>query len=337
MGRMETRVWLRQLPDGNPSWGSCDFIFDPEVDDYDWLVVYDDLPRRSNERFQRREEVLPCPREHTLLVTTEPSSIKTYGRAYTAQFGCVLTSQAEWALPHSDRIWSQPALHWFYGVGRNHALSFDRLQAASPPAKTKDISMVWSGKSMRHTFHNQRFRFMRDIRAALPEMEVFGRGVRDLDDKAEALDDFRYHIAIENFIGPHHFTEKLSDPFLAFTLPFYCGCPNAADYFPEESFIPIDATDFGAALETIQRAIRDKEYERRLPYIVEARRRVLNEYNFFAVVSREIEKRHRPASKPGHPGTVLSRYALRRKHPLIGLRHIYEKGRSRIIHALKGK
>ena len=54
--------------------------------------------------------------------------------------------------------------------------------------------------------------------------------------------------------------EKLSDAFLGATLLFYFGCPNAGDYFPEESFIPIDINDVEGASGTIKRAICEKEY-----------------------------------------------------------------------------
>ena len=154
-------------------------------------------------------------------------------------------------------------------------------------------------------------------------------------DKAESLDPYRYHVAIENFIGLHHWTEKLSDPFLGVTLPFYCGCPNAADYFPEESFIPIDINDVDSASEIIRKAMRDGEYEKRLPHILEARRRVMEEYNIFAVLSKLIEERSKDfeVSHPG--GVILSRRELRKRHPLVSVQHFYEKVRLRILHAIK--
>ena len=338
MSKTPPRVWRHQLPTGNPVWGNCLFLFDRDERNYDWLVVYDDLPARSGERFTLRQEVLGGAPQHTLLVTTEPSSIKIYGSAYTAQFGCVLTSQDAWALPHPDRIFSQPALHWFYGVGREYERPFDEIAAAAPPAKTAELSMVFSDKRQRHTLHSRRFRFMQGLREALPEMEVYGRGVRPLDDKAEAVDAFRYHIAIENYLGPHHWTEKLADPFLGYALPFYAGCPNAAEYFPPQSFIPIDMADLQGAVRIIRAAIRDGEYERRLPHIIEARRRVVEEYNLFAVLSREIAARHQPGA--GAAGSVLlSRHLMRRKFPLRGgLRYMFEKARGRVIHAtLRGR
>jgi hypothetical protein len=336
LSRETKGYWERQLPGADAVWGRCRFLFDPEARDYDWLVVYDDLPPFTSERRSLREEVLACPRQHTLLVTTEPSSIKAYGNAYVAQFGCVLTSQEPWALPHPDRIYSQPGLRWFYGIGSDHLLPYAQLAEMRTPDKSRDVSMVWSGKKERHTWHRRRYEFMRRIREALPGLDVYGRGVRPLDDKAEALDAYRYHIAIENHVSPHHWTEKLADPFLGFALPFYYGCPNVTEYFPEQSLIRIDIEDFDAALATIRDAIAANEYEKRLPHIVEARRRVLEEYNFMAVVAREITQRNAlPIASGMASGAVLSRYALRRKHPVIALQQLYEKGRSRLFHALR--
>lgn len=329
LSREPARILARQLPAMDLSWGDCRFLFDPAERDYDWLVVYNDLPHRRGETASLQEERLACSRRHTMLVTTEPSSIKAYGSGYVAQFGCVLTSQEDWALPHPDRIYSQAGLHWFYGVGRAHALGYDELVAMSRPEKTADVSMVWSAKRGWFTQHSRRHAFMRELRATLPGLALYGRGVRDLDDKAQALDAYRYHVAIENHIGLHHWTEKLSDPLLAFSLPFYSGCPNVGDYFPPDSIIPIDIGDVRGAANLIRRTIENREYEKRLPHILEARRRVLEEYNLFAVIAREIGTRH--AQVTGTGGEILySRHALVKKHPLLGVRQLLEKGRARL-------
>jgi hypothetical protein len=331
------RYFLHQLPEGNAVWGNCRFSFDPEDRDYDWLVIYEDLRTANKDGKQGFQETLACPPAHTLLTTSEPSSIKHYGNAYVGQFGCVLTSQEAWALPHPDRIFSQAGLIWIYGVGENRVMSFDQMVANPPMEKSRDLSMVFSPKTMRHTLHKQRNEFMRRLMDLMPEMDVFGRGARPLDDKAEALDAYRYHVAIENYIGPHHWTEKLSDAFLGLTLPFYCGCTNAADYFPEESFISIDMKDPVGAARIIRQAIADKEYEKRLPFIVEARRRVLFEHNLFAVVSREIEKRNLAVSRTPNDGVIYSRHALRKQSMAHGLRDMYGKVRSRAVHLIRGR
>lgn len=335
MATIPQAVLRHQLPGNIPEWGNCQYSFDPEDSDYDWLVVYDDLPAKHGEARKYRHEKLACPASHTLLTTSEPSSIKHFGNTYVRQFGCVITSQEAWALPHPDRIHSQAGLHWFYGVGSQHIIPFDDMIAHPPLDKAHDLSMVFSPKRMRHTLHHQRFNFMRNLMRLMPEMHVYGRGARPLDDKAKALDAYRYSVAIENYIGPHHWTEKLSDAFLGLTLPFYAGCTNAADYFPAESFIPIDIKDPAGAARIIRQAILDKEYEKRLPAIMEARRRVLFEHNFFAVISREIEKRHHAETQTGDHGVIYSRHALRKKSVSHGLRDVYGKARALAVHLIR--
>lgn len=330
LSRIPAVSWRHQLPDGDTRWGGCRFSFDPEARDYDWLVVYDDLPERSGFGRERVVERLACAREHTLLVTSEPSSIKIYGRAYTLQFGQVLTSQEEWALPHPRRIHSQPALHWFYGVGSHHVRSFAHIAKHAPMAKNRDISMVYSAKRMRHTLHHKRERFMRVLMERLPQIEVWGRGHRPLDDKAQALDDYRYHIALENHIAPHHWTEKLADAFLGACLPIYSGCTNVEDYFPAESLMHIDTDHIDAAVEIIRTALATNEYEKRRSAILEARRRVLYEYNFFAVVSRIIEAAHQQGRKASLGEAIYSRHALRRQKPLVALQDLVAKTRARL-------
>jgi hypothetical protein len=330
-------MWLHQFPHNEPVWGDCEFVFSRDDQHYDWLLVYDDLPARSGVN----REPVACPPEHTLLVTSEPSSVKIYGDDYTRQFGAVLTSQPEWALPHSNRIYSQPALRWFYGIGQNQIEPFDAILAESPLGKSRDVSMVYSPKAMRHTLHYHRARFMRELVGLMPELETYGRhSTRLLDDKADCLRSYRYHVAIENYIGDHHWTEKIADPFLGLALPFYCGCANLADYFPEESFIRIDIQDAAGAAETIRTAIANREFEKRLPAIIEARRRVMFEHNLFAVAAREISCLHRVGAAPETGAAILSRRAMRMSSPATLARDLYGKLRGRVLHlpgAISGK
>jgi hypothetical protein len=329
--RMRTDIWLRQLPGGNPVWGQCRFIFDTEARDYDWMVVYDDLPSCGGERFSNRVEKLACPRDHTLLVTSEPSSVKIYGSAFLKQFGHVLTGHERWIITHPGAIFSQPGLRWYYGITSDSVLTYDEMVRNPPVHKIHDLATVCSSKQQRHTLHYTRYQFVQKMKARLPDMDIFGQGVRFIKDKVEALDPYRYHLAIENHVSPHHWTEKLSDAFLGHTLPFYYGCPNAADYFPPESFIPIDINDVEGSAQTIRLAIQNNEYEKRLPYIREARRRVLEEYNLFAVVSRLVEK-HRSAATAttaSRPQVIMSRHRLLRTRPWLRIMLAIEKMRAR--------
>lgn len=131
----------RQLPDNDSVWGRCRFVFDVTAEEYDWLVVYHDLyrPRGSSSM-----EKLRCPRENTILITTEPSTITVYGKDYLRQYGTVITSQEPWAISHPNAVFTQPGLVWFYGFPNSgdRLRTYNEMRAADPPVKNKLISTV---------------------------------------------------------------------------------------------------------------------------------------------------------------------------------------------------
>lgn len=302
--------WLARFPGGKPVWGNCHFTFDRHARDYDWLVVYNDMPSVRGERHTLWEEELACPRQNTLFVTYEPSTIKIYGNRFLNQFGWVLTSQEPWVIQHPGAVFRQPGFIWYYALKEPRSC-YDVI-ARNVPAKTGDISAICSTKRQRNTLHRQRYDFVMALKQRLPAMELFGRGIRFIEDKADALDPFKYHVAIENFFGPHHWTEKLADPFLGACMPVYYGCPNAESYFPPESFLRVELNNVDAAVETLQRAIRDRLYEKNLKAILESRRLVLEEYGPIASIARIVNEHHQ-ASAPRPAGeSILSRHRFRR-------------------------
>ncbi|NNC86836.1 MAG: glycosyltransferase [Akkermansiaceae bacterium] len=325
--------WRKRFPGGETRWENCEFIMDRDERDYDWLVVWDDLPSVAGERHTLWEEELACPREHTLLVTTEPSTIKSYGSRFLRQFGWVLTSQEPWAIGnHPGGIYRQTGYVWYYAHNEPRG-SYDAIREHVPLDKTGEISAVCSTKRQRHTLHRRRYDFVMGLKERLPGMELFGRGIRFVEDKADALDPFKYHVAIENFHGPHHWTEKLADPFLGACMPVYYGCPNAEDYFPAESFLRIDLADVEASAETIRKAIRDDLYGKHRDAVLESRRRVLEEYGPVANLSRVINERHDPAAPAAPAGAAIaSRHLLRRKSWVCAVADFAEKTRASLRH-----
>lgn len=300
--------YLRRFPNREPIWGKCQFIFDPDCSEYDWLVVYDDLPRNRN------SEELACPPQNTLLLTGEPSSITYYGKSFLKQFGQVLTSQEPRALKHPNAIRRQAGLLWYYG-GSDKRGTFDSLAAARPPQKHRMLSTVCSTKAMRHTLHSLRLHFTKRLIEELPELDVFGYGMGYLNNKADAIDPYRYHLVIENHSCPHHWTEKLADAYLGYSLPIYFGCTNLDEYFPPESYIMLDIRDFPQALKTLKELLASNEYEKRLPAIIEARRRILEEYATFPLLARLITERGNKSSSETSSRTIRSRRQARLRDP----------------------
>jgi hypothetical protein len=119
---------------------------------------------------------------------------------------------------------------------------------------------------------------------------LFGRGLNEIEDKWDALANYRYHVAIENSTVNHYWTEKLSDAFLAGCHPIYHGCPNITDYFSLGSLTPIDINYPEKAIAIIEACIEQNRYESSERLIWEAREKVLDTYNLFALIADYIAK-----------------------------------------------
>jgi hypothetical protein len=278
----------KQLPASGSFTGQCSFSFDHDDSPYDWLAVIDDVSRK----LRTPPIILRCADEHTLLITTEPPTITQYGKAFAAQFSHILTSQPPEDLNHHGRIYSHTGNLWFNG------LSYDKLLNKGIPEKSLPLSTVCSSKQQKHTIHNDRYQFCNWLTQQLPTMDLFGHGSRFIKHKYDALDPYRFHLAIENYSGLHHWTEKLADSFLSGCFPIYYGCTNAADYFPQDSFMEIDIFDRQGALEKIRSVIEDEAfYASRKDVILESRKLIMEDYNLLRMIESIALQHYQPARK----------------------------------------
>lgn len=311
--------------------GNCVFVSSCSCRDYDWEVVYDDLPPHNKGSVVNEREELACPPSHTILVTQEPPSIKLYPQDYVRQFEYVLTTHSPQEMPHPRHLYGEGSLYWQAGYSLEEAFSMPDYP------KSKEISTVCSSKQMRHTEHNHRFKLVSHLAQHLPEMDWYGRGVREISSKTEALSDYKYHVAVENYIGPYHWTDKISDPLLAHCLTFYAGDPRLGEILPPQSFIPIPLHDPEEALRIIREAMANHEYEKRLPYINEARRLMMERFNFYKQVERVIQKHDEAhAVHKAARGVLLGRHRLRR-NPLHILRLLYGRCAYKLTRLANGR
>lgn len=281
------------------------FTGDAACDDYDWLVVYDEMETRDVGTLRGGCETVRCPLTNTVLATCEPTSIKHYSRAYTRQFAHLLTNRPQEADGHPG---------YFLGRGYYQWLTErtpEENAALRLPAKTKTLSVVCSGKRMTHTKHAARYGLISEMAKAFPEMDWFGHGVRECPNKCAVLDPYKYHLALENHLAPHHWSEKVADALLCECLPFYAGAPDLADDLPRESFIPIPLDDPQEAIRIVRSAIAAGEYEKRREAILEAKRLILARYNFWAQVIALIESCPQTGVREGSP-VIRDRKLLRR-------------------------
>lgn len=316
--------WASQSPGGKGHWGTCQFLFERHETAYDWLVVIDDVSRK----LKTPPERLSCPRENTILVTTEPPTITRYGKAFASQFHTLITSQDKASLPHQNRIHSATGNLWFHGK------TYDELLATPPLEKPLTLSTVCSSKQQKHTAHHARYDFTQWLKTRIPQLDIFGHGVRRIEKKHEALDPYRFHLAIENHLAPHHWTEKFADPILSLCVPIYHGCPNLPDYFPKDSYISIDIRDPENALDTILREINDPEsYPKRIPALIEARNLILNKYNLLAMLNQHIQQAG-GTKKQSSPHRLFGRKQMRLISPSDLASHLTWKG-SHLLRTLR--
>lgn len=325
-------LFLSLLPGRKPHYDGVDFLMDPDARDYDFLVVYDDLTFREGERKSYRTEPLSCARENTLLVTQEPSSIKIYGPQFLRQYGHVLSRQPRDIVDHPNQIYEAPPLRWFYGrplsKDDTNYIDFDTFCATPPIPKTHDLSTVCSAKQMAATLHKQRYDFTMALKDRLgDDFDVFGRGIRPINDKSEAMNAFRYHIAIENHIEPGYWTEKIADCFLAYCVPLYYGPDDVSTLFPDGSYIPIDIFDVDGAEAIIRNEIKPGSYEARLPAVIEARRKILHEHNLMIYIAEKAKALYISSAQQNAGAVIRGRHAFRRAQPI--------KAASDVLHRIK--
>jgi hypothetical protein len=249
---------------------------------YRWMVVHDD---------SHREIPSNIPRSRRILFLAEPPDVKYYHPKFVSQFG-IVTGPCNIFSSGGSVVLSQPAIPWFYGIDFNKSqpvLSFDDLVNLKPsPNKVDAVSVVISKKT-RTREHRSRLRLVEHLAKHLGDkLHIFGRDFTPIADKREAIDGYKYHLSLENNVMPHFWTEKLADPWLGWALPFYAGCPNLSDYFPDGSYIRIFHDDPQRSAALITEAMASGAYERALPAIEAARTCVLHEHSLPAVVARII-------------------------------------------------
>ena len=166
-----------------------------------------------------------------------------------------------------------------------HALGYDDFRSMRPE-KTRDLSVVCSAKSQSDG-HALRLSFVEQLKEHFGDrLDWFGKGIRPVEDKWEALAPYRFHISLENTAERDYWTEKLADAYLGCAFPFYWGCTNLSEYFEDEAFRTIDPARPQWSIGVIETVIAEGITAERLDAVERARALVLDRYNFFpAIVS----------------------------------------------------
>ena len=320
---------IRQTPGRSGRWKDCQFHVDEAEQDCDYWVVMDGVVKP--------ETKAPASGK-VILLTLEPPGIRVYCTPYLQQFDMVISCLNNIHHPNIRRTYQ--ALPWHAGVKRSAAgahgeyqssyqanFDYDSFCAMPVPDKPKTLSVICS--NARHLVgHRRRLAFVEELKKAFGDsIDVFGRGIRPVSDKLEAILPYKYHIVLENSTTTDYWTEKLADAYLGFAHPFYSGCPNIDDYFDPRSMTKIDITQPARSIEIIKQAIADDVYKTSFEYRLTARQLVLDNYNTFEVIRQACA-----SLPPGEKRTItlrqnesflawkIWRYVVKAKRLLTGRR-----------------
>jgi glycosyltransferase involved in cell wall biosynthesis len=263
---------LRQTPGCKGTWNNIQFTLDT-VSECDYVVVFNRVTE---------DTVINCPRGNIWAMLQEPY--------IPGVFDWMIEGHDDYAKIFTHYIFNddpryiatQTCLPWHVNK------TYDELRSAAMPEKTKTLSWITTNKT---TFpgHKERMCFYEGLKGDRDlNIDIYGYGIRDIEDKWDALAPYKYSLAVENSSSENYWTEKLADCFLSYTLPIYYGCTNLEKYFPENSFIRIDINDYKQSREIIENLVHEDIWKSRLEAIKEARDLVLNKYQLFPFIADYI-------------------------------------------------
>ena len=105
--------------------------------------------------------------------------------------------------------------------------------------KTKLISMISSNKAITTGHKYRNFKIKEFIEKGYP-IDFFGRQINPIVRKEDALEEYRFSIAMENAAYTTYYTEKIMDCFATGTIPIYYGTPDIGDHFNKDGIIVLD-------------------------------------------------------------------------------------------------
>jgi len=275
------KPFMRQLPSLTPLWSNCQFLINELTEECDLWVVYGGI--------KTIEQTL-CTRNNTLFITAEPPSIKKYPKKFTDQFGAILTCQKD--MKHPNLILKQQSLPWWVGYkfinkvdDGKYSKTYDELKSIRDLEKSKLISVVVSNKKFTKG-HRERLAFIEKLKESFGDnIDIFGAGFNEIDDKWDAIASYKYHIVLENNSLDDYWTEKLSDAFLGMSYPIYYGCTNIYNYFSTESLSIIDIRKPDQAISKIKSIIESDIYDKSKASILEAKELILDKYQLFPMLA----------------------------------------------------
>jgi hypothetical protein len=277
IGWLKSGHWDYQnhLPKNSNQWGNYQFEINNRITECDYWVIHGNVDQK---------ETVKCPSKNVILITGEEiSQLPSYNTSFLDQFGTIITSRND--IKHPNIINQHYICPW------SIKKTYSELTATPHVSKNETISAIISN-NQNTDGHRKRYAFTKKIKEHFKDtLTWYCKGESSyINDKWDGLANFQYSLAIENSTHFGYFTEKITDCFLARTMPFYFGCPNITEYFPEKSMIIIDIENTQKSIEIIEQAIAENWFDKYQSELEMARKLVLDKYQFIPALTRILDQ-----------------------------------------------
>jgi hypothetical protein len=265
-------IW-NKMSQGNYTWNNIQIVLD---DDPDYFVVLTSPPAGFD----------PDPAK-TIVFRMEPFMEKD------ERWG-------KWSSPDADKYFKVCYHKTEYNNLEWHlSKTYTQLKTEVITKNNNIMSTVLSSR-YRDTGHIKRIDFVKYLERKKMNVDVFGfdnkwghvnyKGSLPSLSKDDAMFPYKYVFNVENNSVKNYFTEKLVDGILAECLVFYSGCYNVKEFIDERAFVYLELSNFENDYNIIKNSIENNLWEERLPYIKEAKKKILDYLQMFPRLERIINK-----------------------------------------------
>lgn len=273
------------------------FVNDDNITEADaWFVIEDPF---------KKSETCSVPPENVIYFSAEASyplgwyDDKKRYTEFFSQFSKVISCHP---IIHKNFEFEPPYLPWAINANhgsfyKKHFRDFNYFKNSKPPAKTKLLSVICSNQEFTAS-HKIRFNFVKRLKKYFGDrLDWFGNGINPTSEKWEALAPYKYSIILEGQSRNSVITEKIGDSYLAETYPIYWGAPDIEKYFPNCPKQEIDILNFSETIQIIESVLKSEIYENSINRISEAKKIVLNDFNFIRRFKRKFETLENSSTK----------------------------------------
>ena len=217
------------------------------------------------------DEVSRYPREQRIAVLAESPIDRCYADIpeVVRRFPIVFTHQAELIARGMPFAPLHFGTNWL-GIVDEQAT---RRVLDEHPAKSELVSFIGS---LQHP-DTGAYRFRREVAeylVARGDVDCFGRGLRPIEGKREALAPYRFSVAMENAAADDYFSEKLVDCLLMESVPVYFGWPGAARELDARGLLTFSNIE---ELQAVLAQLSPALYERMRPHLLANKQRVVDQ------------------------------------------------------------